>query len=53
MTPSNRLEALRQWTTAVADTGDIDEIARLKPTEGPGKPSMNSVTRTPKARAAR
>ena len=25
----------------------------LKPTEGPGKPSMNSVTRTPKARAAR
>ena len=31
MTPSNRLEALRQWTTVVADTGDIDEIARLNP----------------------
>ena len=27
--------------------------ARVKPTEGPGRPSMNSVTRTPKARAAR
>lgn len=40
MTPSNRLEALRQWTTAVADTGDIDEIARLKPTEATTNPSL-------------
>lgn len=40
MTPSNRLEALRQWTTVVADTGDIDEIARLKPTEATTNPSL-------------
>ena len=40
MTPSNRLEALRQWTTVVADTGDIDEITRLKPTEATTNPSL-------------
>lgn len=36
----NALESLRQWTTVVADTGDIDEIARLKPSEATTNPSL-------------
>lgn len=34
------LETLRQWTTVVADTGDIDEIIRVKPTEATTNPSL-------------
>ena len=34
------LETLRQWTTLVADTGDIDEIIRVKPTEATTNPSL-------------
>ena len=40
MIPANRLDALKSWTTVVADTGDIDEIARLKPTEATTNPSL-------------
>ena len=40
MISANRLDALKSWTTVVADTGDIDEIARLKPTEATTNPSL-------------
>lgn len=36
----NELEQLKTWTTVVADTGDIDEIARLKPSEATTNPSL-------------
>lgn len=40
MTELNQLQTLKTWTTVVADTGDIDEIARLKPTEATTNPSL-------------
>ena len=40
MNSISRLEALKQWTTVVADTGDIDEIARVKPAEATTNPSL-------------
>ena len=40
MSQNNRLEALKKWTTIVADTGDIDEIARVKPAEATTNPSL-------------
>lgn len=36
----NELEQLKTMTTVVADTGDIDEIARVKPTEATTNPSL-------------
>ena len=31
MKPMNQLDALRQWTTVVADTGDFRQLAQFKP----------------------
>ncbi len=36
----NPLEQLRALSTVVADTGDIDEIARLRPTDATTNPSL-------------
>lgn len=36
----NKLEQLRQITTVVADTGDIEAIARLKPVDATTNPSL-------------
>ncbi len=36
----NQLEQLRQLTTVVADTGDIDAIRQLQPTEATTNPSL-------------
>lgn len=36
----NALEQLQQWTTVVADTGDIASIARLKPVDATTNPSL-------------
>lgn len=38
MTP--KLEQLKQYTTVVADTGDFDAIARLKPVDATTNPSL-------------
>ena len=35
----SELSQLKTWTTVVADTGDIDEIARVRPTEATTNPS--------------
>ncbi|HBC69250.1 MAG TPA: transaldolase [Sutterella sp.] len=40
MQPLSELEQLKQYTTVVADTGDIDEIARVKPAEATTNPSL-------------
>ncbi|UYZ85435.1 transaldolase [Entomomonas sp. E2T0] len=37
---SNKLEQLRQITTVVADTGDMEAIARLKPVDATTNPSL-------------
>lgn len=37
---TNKLEQLRAMTEVVADTGDIDAIARLKPTDATTNPSL-------------
>ncbi len=37
---SNQLEQLRQYTTVVADTGDIDAIARYRPVDATTNPSL-------------
>jgi transaldolase len=37
---SNQLEQLRQYTTVVADTGDIEAIARYKPVDATTNPSL-------------
>ena len=36
----NKLQQLRAMTTVVADTGDLDAIARLKPTDATTNPSL-------------
>ena len=36
----SELSQLKTWTTVVADTGDIDEIARVRPTEATTNPSL-------------
>jgi transaldolase len=37
---SNLLEQLRQYTTVVSDTGDINSIKKFKPTDGTTNPSL-------------
>lgn len=37
---SSKLEQLRRYTTVVADTGDIDAIARIKPVDATTNPSL-------------
>lgn len=37
---TTKLEQLKQFTTVVADTGDIDAIARLKPVDATTNPSL-------------
>ena len=36
----NQLDALRQWTTVVADTGDFNQIAAFKPQDATTNPSL-------------
>jgi transaldolase len=36
----NQLEALKQWTTIVADTGDLAAIERLRPRDATTNPSL-------------
>ena len=36
----NKLEQLRAMTTVVADTGDLEAIIRLKPTDATTNPSL-------------
>lgn len=38
--PMNSLDQLKQYTTVVADTGDIDTIKRLNPSEATTNPSL-------------
>ena len=40
MPESNQLERLRQFSTVVADTGDIDAIARFRPMDATTNPSL-------------
>lgn len=35
----NQLQQLRRYTTVVADTGDIEAIARYRPTDATTNPS--------------
>ena len=37
---TSKLDQLKQFTTVVADTGDIDAIARLKPVDATTNPSL-------------
>ena len=37
---TSKLEQLKQFTTVVADTGDIDAISRLKPVDATTNPSL-------------
>lgn len=36
----NKLEELKKWTTIVADTGEIEEIKKYKPTDATTNPSL-------------
>ena len=36
----NQLDALRQWTTVVADTGDFRQLAQFKPQDATTNPSL-------------
>ncbi len=36
----NQLDALRQWTTVVADTGDFHQLAQFKPQDATTNPSL-------------
>ncbi|MFT4267219.1 MAG: transaldolase [Xenophilus sp.] len=36
----NQLEALRQWTTVVADTGDFRQLAQFRPQDATTNPSL-------------
>ena len=36
----NQLDALRQWTTVVADTGDFHQLAQFKPRDATTNPSL-------------
>jgi len=38
--PMNQLDALRQWTTVVADTGDFHQLAQFKPQDATTNPSL-------------
>ena len=40
----NKLDALREMTVVVADTGDIDAIRRLKPVDATTNPSLILAT---------
>lgn len=40
MTTSNQYEQLKEYTIAVADTGDVDAIKRLKPQDATTNPSL-------------
>jgi transaldolase len=52
MQTRNELEQLREYTIVVADTGDIDEIARVRPAEATTNPSLIlKVARLDKYRA--
>ena len=37
---TSKLEQLKQFTTVVADTGDLDAITRLKPVDATTNPSL-------------
>ena len=37
---TSKLEQLKQFTTVVADTGDLDAISRLKPVDATTNPSL-------------
>ena len=37
---TSKLEQLKRYTTVVADTGDLDAIARLQPVDAPTNPSL-------------
>ncbi len=51
----NQLDALKQYTTVVADTGDLDAISRLKPVDATTNPSLllKAAAQPPLRRAAR
>ena len=36
----SRLDGLKQWTTIVADTGDLAAIERLRPRDATTNPSL-------------
>ncbi|HEY2254508.1 MAG TPA: transaldolase, partial [Variovorax sp.] len=36
----NQLDALRQWTTVVADTGDFRQFVQFKPRDATTNPSL-------------
>ncbi len=38
--PMNQLDALRQWTTVVADTGDFRQLAAFRPQDATTNPSL-------------
>ena len=38
--PQNLLDQLRQFTVVVADTGDIEAIARFRPQDSTTNPSL-------------
>jgi len=40
MAAMNQLDALRQWTTVVADTGDFRQLAQFKPQDATTNPSL-------------
>jgi transaldolase len=40
MAGMNQLDALRQWTTVVADTGDFRQLAQFKPQDATTNPSL-------------
>ena len=40
MAGMNQLDALRQWTTVVADTGDFRQLAQFKPEDATTNPSL-------------
>jgi transaldolase len=40
MASMNQLDALRQWTTVVADTGDFRQLAQFKPQDATTNPSL-------------
>ena len=37
---TSKREQLEQWTTVVADTGDLDRIAELRPHDATTNPSL-------------
>ena len=50
--PANLLESLKQYSVIVADTGDIEAIARLRPQDATTNPSLlYQSAQNPKYRA--